>query len=179
MVCFWNRRLALEFFNLIFSSSLHQGCGFILFAKKVEAEAAIVGLHMSRTDGASQPITVKKAKDDGDRSLGSAPPVQMMPHGFYPGPYPGGRAPGPMRRVHGQSYRFNPTGGHHSGGGAALCSASSSIAPSGSSILFVYNIGSDADESHLYSLFSPFGAVSGAMTTLGRWGRYVVWVRIE
>lgn len=136
-------------------TGLSKGCGFILFAKKAEAEAAIVGLHMSRPDGATQPITVKKAKDDNDKSLGSSPPVQMMPHGFYPGPYPGGRAPGPMRRIHSQSYRFNPTGGHAPG-----AASSGAVAPTGGFILFVYNIGPEADESLLYSLFSPFGAVS-------------------
>ena len=142
------------FFVFLFVFFFHQGCGFILFAKKVEAEAAIAGLHMFRPDGSAQPITVKKAKDDNDKSLGSSPPVQMMPHGFYPGPYPGGRAPGPMRRVHGQS-RFNPTSGH--GGGSA---SSGAVAPTGGFILFVYNIGPEADESLLYSLFSPFGGVS-------------------
>ena len=144
-------------FFCFFVFFFYQGCGFILFAKKAEAEAAIVGLHMSRPDGATQPITVKKAKDDNDKSLGSSPPVQMMPHGFYPGPYPGGRAPGPMRRIHSQSYRFNPTGGHAPG-----ATSSGAVAPTGGFILFVYNIGPEADESLLYSLFSPFGAVSNA-----------------
>jgi len=137
-------------------TGLSKGCGFILFAKKAEAESAINNLHMSRPDAAAGPITVKKAKDDNDKSLGSSPPVQMMPHGFYATPYPGGRAPGPMRRVHGQSYRFNPTSGH-AGGGAVTSSA---VAPTGGFILFVYNIGPEADESLLYSLFSPFGGVS-------------------
>lgn len=137
-------------------TGLSKGCGFILFAQKAEAESAINNLHMSRPDAAAGPITVKKAKDDNDKSLGSSPPVQMMPHGFYATPYPGGRAPGPMRRVHGQSYRFNPTSGH-AGGGAVTSSA---VAPTGGFILFVYNIGPEADESLLYSLFSPFGGVS-------------------
>lgn len=140
-------------------TGLSKGCGFILFAKKAEAEAAIANLHMSRPDGSAQPITVKKAKDDNDRSLGSSPPVQMMPHGFYPGPYPGARAPGPMRRVHGQSYRFHPTSNNGAGAGAAAPSAGAA-APSGGFILFVYNIGPEADESLLYSLFSPFGGVT-------------------
>ena len=79
--------------------------------------------------------------------------------GWGPGPY----SAGPMRRNDNGGRggkRFNPMGGGPNSGGSAGYSGGGGGDGEGGNILFVYNIGTDATENTLWSLFAPYGAVS-------------------
>jgi len=137
-----------------------KGCGFVLYSKKIEADLAVTSLNGTQPLGFTVNMTVKKAKDDDDRSLGSMPP-SLNPYNFQPcaqpyaqpyaEPYAADSAPGPARRVRNHN-RFNPV--------APTQSHAFSNQSQGGFNLFVFNIGPEGDEKLLYSLFAPFGAVT-------------------
>ena len=132
-------------------TGLSKGVGFVLFDKKNEADDAIARFHNTIPNGGTEALNVKHAEEN----VGKArPPSTMANYGYGANGAGGG---GPMRsQGMGNRYRYNPmTGGGMQGYGPRP------PAPSGTGyVLFVYNIGTDADETALWQLFSPFGTIA-------------------
>ena len=162
-----------------------KGCGFILFSKTAEADSAIKAFHGQMIEGCTNPLTVKRAKEDQKNQqqqmgiMGGHPQqsVHIIHHyapfadggaGAAGSPLTtlgGGQNGGPMRNVISKPQRYNPmqapaSFGAHQGYGAtgAPPMTVSSDGTVGHTI-FVYNIGADASEIDLYTLFGPFGAI--------------------
>uniref|UniRef100_A0A674M9H7 ELAV-like protein n=1 Tax=Takifugu rubripes TaxID=31033 RepID=A0A674M9H7_TAKRU len=125
-----------------------RGVGFIRFDKRVEAEEAIKGLNGQKPSGAAEPITVKFANNPSQKTS------QALLSQLYQSP--NRRYPGPLHHQ-AQRFRFSPITidsmtslvgmnipGHT---GTGWC-------------IFVYNLSPDSDESVLWQLFGPFGAVN-------------------
>jgi ELAV/HuD family splicing factor len=158
-----------------------KGVGFVLFDTRDQAESAMAEMDGATPPGCTQPLTVKFAEDNAGKAR---PPTAPMPGGVSAiptrggyntarGGYTRGGFAGPMRRG-GSMNRYNPmAGGAAYGGGAAAGNggygyedATYSQMPQnggasgdGGFVLFVYNIGPDADESALWQLFTPFGSI--------------------
>lgn len=146
-----------------------KGIGFILFSRKSEAEAAINDLDNKVPPGGTQPLRVKfadenskKVKAPSQYNYYSQPQYPM--HGSYNEGMSGSR--GPMRNP-GSRFRFNPMGSSSSysggyGGGSSSYGADYYTPPSQGAgyVLFVYNIGPEADEKTLWRMFSPLGTVT-------------------
>jgi len=162
-----------------------KGCGFILFSKTSEADAAIKGLHGQVLEGAPNPLTVKRAKEDQKQHqqqmgiMGGHPQQSVHIIHHYAPLADGAAGPsgsplttisgngGPMRNVISKPQRYNPMAaqaapsyGAHQGYGptGAPPMTVSSDGTVGHTI-FVYNIGAEASEIDLYTLFGPFGAI--------------------
>uniref|UniRef100_A0A8C5LI50 ELAV-like protein n=1 Tax=Leptobrachium leishanense TaxID=445787 RepID=A0A8C5LI50_9ANUR len=144
-------------------TGVSRGVGFIRFDKRIEAEEAIKGLNGQKPPGATEPITVKFANN----------PSQKVNHTILSQLYqsPNRRYPGPLAQqaqrfrldnllnmaYGGIKSRFSPmtidgmtslTGINFPGhAGTGWC-------------IFVYNLAPDADESILWQMFGPFGAVT-------------------
>ncbi|KAM8875769.1 ELAV-like protein 4 isoform 2-T2 [Spinachia spinachia] len=125
-----------------------RGVGFIRFDKRIEAEEAIKGLNGQKPTGAAEPITVKFANNPSQKTS------QALLSQLYQSP--NRRYPGPLHHQ-AQRFRFSPITidsmtslvgmnipGHT---GTGWC-------------IFVYNLSPDSDESVLWQLFGPFGAVN-------------------
>ncbi|ESP04827.1 hypothetical protein LOTGIDRAFT_229923 [Lottia gigantea] len=118
------------------STGISRRVGFVLYDKKESADAAIKQLSGKVPPGETDALMIKYADDNSKKVR---PPV------FPPAMTQGG----PMRNQGGGNrFRYNPMmmgpGGQGSQG----------------HVIFVYNIGSDADEKTLWQLFSPFGSVT-------------------
>ncbi|KAM8961024.1 ELAV-like protein 2 isoform 3-T3 [Pelodytes ibericus] len=130
-------------------TGVSRGVGFIRFDKRIEAEEAIKGLNGQKPPGATEPITVKFANN----------PSQKVNHTILSQLYqsPNRRYPGPLAQQAQRFSRFSPmtidgmtslTGINFPGhAGTGWC-------------IFVYNLAPDADESILWQMFGPFGAVT-------------------
>uniref|UniRef100_A0A8D0AS27 ELAV-like protein n=1 Tax=Sander lucioperca TaxID=283035 RepID=A0A8D0AS27_SANLU len=114
-------------------TGVSRGVGFIRFDRRVEAEEAIKGLNCQKPPGATEPITVKFANNPSQKTS------QALLSQLYQSP--NRRYPGPLAQ---QAQRFRPKYGH---AGTGWC-------------IFVYNLAPDADESILWQMFGPFGAVT-------------------
>lgn len=157
-----------------------KGCGFILFAKTTQADDAIKGLNGQHVDGGTSPLVVKRAKEDQKQQqqqqmgiMGRAQPAVHIIHHYQPLPGQdnggaiaslGAPASGPMRNAVSKTQRFNPMaqpagpyGGAGAYGGAPAMAMGND--PNMGHTLFVYNIGAEATEIDLYTLFGPFGAI--------------------
>ncbi|KAG7262804.1 hypothetical protein CRUP_010164 [Coryphaenoides rupestris] len=115
---------------------------------QIEAEEAIKGLNGQKPSGAAEPITVKFANNPSQKTS------QALLSQLYQSP--NRRYPGPLHHQ-AQRFRFSPITidsmtslvgmnipGHT---GTGWC-------------IFVYNLSPDSDESVLWQLFGPFGAVN-------------------
>nr|ACS36114.1 RNA-binding protein Elav2 [Capitella teleta] len=146
-------------------SGQSKGVGFILFNTRDQAENAISHLDGFVPEGGELPFNVKHAEDNrgkarppvivvNQRQSGGGPPPpppsQLFGNGTAEGYGAGPGGYGPMRSQN-RFNRFNPMTSNYN----------SNSAPIGDSgfVLFVYNIGPDADERELWQLFSPFGVV--------------------
>ena len=168
------------------ATGVSKGCGFVLFSKTAEADAALAALHGKLLDlpgfHFTHPLIVKKAKDEN------------RPSHFSSG---NGGNGNPSAQQHQQQHRSRPihvihhyatkdkeglvvdpngnaipTSGarRYKGGATSDASVAAGVAPVATSnndgstspvghTLYVYGIGSLATELDLYALFAPFGAI--------------------
>ncbi|XP_064615967.1 ELAV-like protein 2 [Liolophura sinensis] len=132
------------------ASGTGKGVGFVLFETKNQAMEAMIQLNGTTLPGASDALNIKFAEENAKKVR--PPPVMPFPGG------PGGPryGPGPIRNQGGSRYsRYSPMAGY---GGQNQGPLGPPVADTGYT-LFVYNIGTDADEKTLWQLFSPFGAI--------------------
>lgn len=150
-------------------TGVSRGVGFIRFDKRIEAEEAIKGLNGQKPLGAAEPITVKFANNPSQKT-GQALLTQLYQSSArrYAGP------------LHHQTQRFRLDNLLNMAYGVksplSLIARFSPIAIDGMSglagvglsggaagagwCIFVYNLSPEADESVLWQLFGPFGAVT-------------------
>lgn len=126
-----------------------KGIGFILFDHREDAEKAIDAMNGKIPDGGEMPMLVKRADDNAKKVR--PPPVQFLPAPPMAGRYPHG----PMRNMGNRFSRYNPMGGSNYSGGPPMGTGG----PGGPYILYVYNIGENANEQMLYHMFSAYGNV--------------------
>lgn len=161
--------------------------GFVRFDTQEEADAAIAGLNGVTLPNASKPLIVRVAEEHRDRRTGMTQPAMMTarqgnmrynPMGMYgpnmpqvgyqypPGPYgqqypsaagfpPAYPPPGNMFGQQPYPGAANPVPpGVPAVPGAAQRDLSNTYC------LFVYNLPPETDESYMYQLFGPYGAVA-------------------
>ncbi|NXA24120.1 ELAV3 protein, partial [Ibidorhyncha struthersii] len=128
-------------------TGVSRGVGFIRFDKRVEAEEAVRGLHGQKPLGAAEPITVKFANSPGQKSGGAL--LSLCPSARRYG------------ALHHPPQRFRLDNLLNVAYGAVPGLAGVGLgAPSAGWCIFVYNLAPEADESVLWQLFGPFGAVT-------------------
>ncbi|OWK12181.1 hypothetical protein Celaphus_00003208 [Cervus elaphus hippelaphus] len=130
-------------------TGVSRGVGFIRFDKRIEAEEAIKGLNGQKPLGAAEPITVKFANNPSQKT-GQA----LLTHLYQSSAR---RYAGPLHHQT-QRFRFSPIAIDGMSGLAGV-GLSGGAAGAGWCI-FVYNLSPEADESVLWQLFGPFGAVT-------------------
>uniref|UniRef100_A0A673W3T6 ELAV-like protein n=1 Tax=Salmo trutta TaxID=8032 RepID=A0A673W3T6_SALTR len=148
-------------------TGVSRGVGFIRFDRRIEAEEAIKGLNGQKPPGATEPITVKFANNPSQKTS------QALLSQLYQSP--NRRYPGPLAQ---QAQRFSDACLGFVLTCACLCVFYSRFSPmaidgvtslAGINIpghagtgwcIFVYNLAPDADESILWQMFGPFGAVT-------------------
>ncbi|KAK1800950.1 hypothetical protein P4O66_004707 [Electrophorus voltai] len=151
-----------------------RGVGFIRFDKRIEAEEAIKGLNGQKPSGAAEPITVKFANNPSQKtSQALLSQLYQSPNRRYPRPP---APPSPEVQVKTASLAATPVtfatrqpysdSSHDSFSPITIDSMTSLV---GMNIpghtgtgwcIFVYNLSPDSDESVLWQLFGPFGAVN-------------------
>lgn len=142
------------------NTGLSKGVGFIRFDQRVEAERAIQKLNGTIPDGATEPITVKFANSPSSNKNGAAlTPLTLAPYlpqtRRFLGPihHPSSRirySPLDAGSILGTANTLIPT--------AAAATAGSALNGAGWCI-FVYNLAPETEDSTLWQLFGPFGAV--------------------
>ncbi|NXW60323.1 ELAV2 protein, partial [Eurystomus gularis] len=137
-------------------AGVSRGVGFIRFDKRVEAEEAVRGLHGQKPLGAAEPITVKFANSPGQKAGGAL--LSLCPtrrYGALHHPHQRFRLDNLLNVAYGVK-RFSPLAieAVPGLGGVGLG------APGTGWCIFVYNLAPEADESVLWQLFGPFGAVT-------------------
>ncbi|XP_012713705.1 ELAV-like protein 1a isoform X4 [Fundulus heteroclitus] len=130
------------------SSGASRGVAFIRFDKRAEAEEAVKTLNGQKPPGASEPITVKFAANP--NQVKNTQLISQLYHNQSR------RFGGPLHHQ-AQRFRFSPMGVDHMGGMGGVNVPGSS---SSGWCIFIYNLGQDADESILWQMFGPFGAVT-------------------
>uniref|UniRef100_A0A3P8T115 ELAV-like protein n=1 Tax=Amphiprion percula TaxID=161767 RepID=A0A3P8T115_AMPPE len=125
-----------------------RGVAFIRFDKRAEAEEAVKNLNGQKPPGTSEPITVKFAANPNQTKN-----TQLISQLYH---NQSRRFGGPLHHQ-AQRFRFSPMGVDHMGsmGGVSVPGNSTS-----GWCIFIYNLGQDADESILWQMFGPFGAVT-------------------
>ncbi|XP_026722868.1 ELAV-like protein 3, partial [Athene cunicularia] len=138
-------------------TGVSRGVGFIRFDKRVEAEEAVRGLHGQKPLGAAEPITVKFANSPGQKSGGAL--LSLCPstrrYGALHHPPQRFRLDNLLNVAYGVK-RFSPLAIEAVPGLAGVGLG----APGAGWCIFVYNLAPEADESVLWQLFGPFGAVT-------------------
>ncbi|XP_077295728.1 protein elav-like [Arctopsyche grandis] len=126
-----------------------RGVAFIRFDQRVEAERAIAELHGSVPAGAAAPITVKCANSPAAAAAKLPLPPAYLQRRL------GAAAGKALLAINKGMQRFSPLAGE-----ALLPAAAAAAALQGSGwCIFVYNLAADTDDSVLWQLFGPFGAV--------------------
>uniref|UniRef100_A0A8C4TAJ9 ELAV-like protein n=1 Tax=Erpetoichthys calabaricus TaxID=27687 RepID=A0A8C4TAJ9_ERPCA len=136
-------------------TGISRGVGFIRFDKRNEAEEAIKGLNGQKPLGAAEPITVKFANNPSQKT-GQALLTQLYQTAArrYTGP------------LHHQTQRFSspsllPRFSPITIDSMTSLAGVNLTGPTGAGwCIFVYNLSPEADESVLWQLFGPFGAVT-------------------
>lgn len=144
------------------NDSQTKGVGFIRFDKREEATRAIIALNGTTPNGCTDPIVVKFSNTPG--STGKIIQPQL----------PAFLNPQLVRRIGGAMHtpvnkglaRFSPMAGDmldvmlpNGLGAAAATAASLASGPGGAFPIFIYNLAPETEESALWQLFGPFGAV--------------------
>ncbi|XP_032797125.1 ELAV-like protein 1-B isoform X17 [Daphnia magna] len=161
----------------ITAAGLSKGVGFIRFDTRGEAERAIEKLNGTVPQGATEPITVKFANNPSNSTKGLAPLAAYLPE-FSSGAAAAAAAALGVRRFGGPIHptgrlryiplsplaRFSPLAGDILAspllpGAAAAAAAAAAGAAIPGWCIFVYNLAPDTEESVLWQLFGPFGAV--------------------
>ncbi len=154
------------------STGLSRGAGFVRYDRHTEAESAISALNGTLLPGCTQPILVKFANQktagsnisnnttvpSGMVGSGAIPPGMVVPATRRGNPTfnPSGTG-GPIRHTPlAPNMRFNPVSVMPAASLATLAAAAG--APQGYCI-FVYNLPETSEDSLLYQLFGPFGAI--------------------
>ncbi|NXD89004.1 ELAV2 protein, partial [Halcyon senegalensis] len=139
-------------------AGVSRGVGFIRFDKRVEAEEAVRGLHGQKPLGAAEPITVKFANSPGQKSGGGSL-LSLCPsarrYGALHHPPQRFRLDNLLNVAYGVK-RFSPLAIEAVPGLAGVGLGT----PGTGWCIFVYNLAPEADESVLWQLFGPFGAVT-------------------
>ncbi|XP_077417568.1 ELAV-like protein 1a isoform X3 [Vanacampus margaritifer] len=127
------------------SSGMSRGKAFIRFDKRSEAEEAVKNVNGQKPPGASEPISVRFAADP--NMMKNTQIISQLYHNQSR------RFPGPMHHQ-AQRFRFSPMGVDHMGGVGVPGNSAAGWC------IFIYNLGQDSDESVLWQMFGPFGAVT-------------------
>lgn len=126
---------------------LSRGVAFIRFDQRIEAERAIQELNGTVPPGATGPITVKCANNPSNQKTLAPLTAYLAPAAARRFAGPAGKA---LLAINKGLQRFSPLAEPlipgNALGGSGWC-------------IFVYNIGADTEESVLWQLFGPFGAV--------------------
>lgn len=125
------------------SSGVSKGVGFVLYDTRDEAENAIKCLSGKTPEGCTEPILTKFADDNNKKLQRQQMNIQYVPVPNFAG------GPGPMRNNLNRFQRFNPM----------AVNMNFQQGQQNGYTLFVYNIGSNATDRTLWSLFAPYGTV--------------------
>ncbi|XP_015233684.1 ELAV-like protein 2 isoform X1 [Cyprinodon tularosa] len=143
-------------------TGVSRGVGFIRFDRRVEAEEAIKGLNCQKPPGATEPITVKFANNPSQKtSQALLSQLYQSPNRRYPGPLAQQaqrfRLDNLLNMAYGVKSRFSPMA---IDGVTSLAGINIPGHAGTGWCIFVYNLAPDADESILWQMFGPFGAVT-------------------
>ncbi|XP_029914803.1 ELAV-like protein 3 isoform X5 [Myripristis murdjan] len=155
------------------TAGISRGVGFIRFDKRNEAEEAIKGLNGQKPLGAAEPITVKFANNPSQKT-GQALLTQLYQTAArrYTGPLhhqtqrfsvipPFGKGPDPNNSTKPISPSLLPRFSPITIDSMTSLAGVNLTGPTGAGwCIFVYNLSPEADESVLWQLFGPFGAVT-------------------
>lgn len=144
------------------ATGVSRGVGFIRFDRRVEAEEAIKSLNCQKPPGATEPITVKFANNPSQKtSQALLSQLYQSPNRRYPGPLAQQaqrfRLDNLLNMAYGVKNRFSPMA---IDGVASLAGINIPGHTGTPWCIFVYNLAPDADESILWQMFGPFGAVT-------------------
>ncbi|KAJ3585008.1 hypothetical protein NHX12_013731 [Muraenolepis orangiensis] len=130
-------------------TGVSRGVGFIRFDRRIEAEEAIKGLNCQKPPGTTEPITVKFANNPSQKTS------QALLSQLYQSP--NRRLDNLLNMAYGVKSRFSPMA---IDGVTGLAGINIPGHPGTGWCIFVYNLAPDADESILWQMFGPFGAVT-------------------
>uniref|UniRef100_A0A8V0XT02 ELAV-like protein n=1 Tax=Gallus gallus TaxID=9031 RepID=A0A8V0XT02_CHICK len=130
-------------------TGMSRGVGFIRFDKRIEAEEAIKGLNGQKPPAATEPITVKFANNPSQKTNQAI--LSQLYHS------PNRRYPAPLAQ---QAQRFSRFPPMTIDGMTSLAGINIPGHAGTGWCIFVYNLAPDADESILWQMFGPFGAVT-------------------
>jgi ELAV like protein 2/3/4 len=140
------------------NAGLSKGVGFVRYDQRIEAERAIKHLHNTIPEGSTEPITVKFANNPSNNTKALAPlAAYLSPQRRFAGPihHPANRFRYiPMSTS--ASTRYSPLAGDLL---ANPLLAANTMTNGTGWCIFVYNLAPDTEESLLWQLFGPFGAV--------------------
>ncbi|CAH2310793.1 ELAV 4 isoform X2 [Pelobates cultripes] len=168
-------------------TGVSRGVGFIRFDKRIEAEEAIKGLNGQKPSGATEPITVKFANNPSQKtSQALLSQLYQSPNRRYPGPLHHQAQRFRLDNLLNMAYGVKSYAEHlsyntslkYDVGRKSITTEAKRFSPItidgmtslvGMNIpghtgtgwcIFVYNLSPDSDESVLWQLFGPFGAVN-------------------
>ncbi|XP_063277519.1 ELAV-like protein 2 isoform X2 [Prinia subflava] len=142
-------------------TGVSRGVGFIRFDKRIEAEEAIKGLNGQKPPGATEPITVKFANNPSQKTNQAIlSQLYHSPNRRYPAPLAQQAQRFRLDNLLNIAYgvkRFPPM---TIDGMTSLAGINIPGHAGTGWCIFVYNLAPDADESILWQMFGPFGAVT-------------------